>query len=158
MYPADIPEYNGSMSANNAYLLVLEPEYDSTGCENWTTRKLSMSDMTMADKNNVATLDKVGTNFAVPTGGVVGAYVNHNGVPELASKDGHEAQFLIIGTNFIDNQSYMIATAGVVRLPDDRHEYLVGRTYYLGSNGVPTTEQTKQKLFNVLDKQRIIVY
>ena len=52
----------------------------------------------------------------------------------------------------------MIATAGVVRLPDDRHEYLVGRTYYLGSNGVPTTEQTKQKLFSVLDKQRIIVY
>ena len=33
MYPADIPEYNGSMSANNAYFLVLEPEYDSTGCE-----------------------------------------------------------------------------------------------------------------------------
>lgn len=158
MYPNDFPEYDGSLVDPNAYLVVVTSETEY-GDKIWNTTKLSLADLHGSGGNgNTASVDKIKTNYEVPTGGVLAAYMDRHGVPRLASKSGTDSQFLIIGTDTLDFQSYQIATPGVLRLPQDGHNYIIGKVYYLGENGVPTTEPGSQKLFSVLDKNRIIVY
>lgn len=158
MFPQDFPEYNGSIYNDEAYLVIVEPTYDIAGVKNWVTKKITLADLFSTERTNLASIEKLGTDYPVPTDGALAAYMTRTGVPELADKDGHESQFLLVGTDHLDHQSYLIATPGVVTMPAPGHNYTVGKTYYLGSGGVPTTEITKQKLFTALDKQRLIVY
>ena len=65
--------------------------------------------------------------------------------------------FLIIGRNKSDDTLYDIVVDGIFKF-DAGHEYVVGYTYYLGLLGQPTTEDTGQPLFDVLDKTKIRVH
>lgn len=158
MFPQDFPEYTGSTQDPNSFLVLVEPTFDEAGVESYVTKKISLAKLNSTERGNLTSIDKMGTEYPVPTDGALAAYMTKTGVPELADKDGHEAQFLLVGTDSFDAQSYLIATPGVVQMPAPGHRYIVGKTYYLGPDGVPTTEITKQKLFTALDRQRLIVY
>ena len=67
------------------------------------------------------------------------------------------AQFLVLGKNASDPEKYDIIVDGIYSFPNG-HEYVIGYTYYLGLLGQPTTEDTGQTLFTVLDRNKIRVH
>lgn len=157
MFPVDFPDYELKTDSRKAYIVVVRPEFDKDGCESWTTERISLAQLNSGEKGNMTTIDKVNTNYPVPTDGVLAGYIDRQGVPRLAERGGKKATFLFIGTDYIDNQDYLIASQGITQLPNNKHNYALGKTYYLGENGVPTTDDCGQELFSVLDHGKIII-
>lgn len=158
MFPHEIPEYTGPITSEKAFIPVVVEEYSNVGEIGYNTKRLSLKALQSTEYGNLATIDKVGTNYPVPTDGVLAGYMDRNGVPRLATKDGHQSQFLLVGTDYINSDEYLIASPGIVRLPGAGHNYIVGKTYYLGTDGNVSTTEGSQRLFSVIDKSRIIVY
>lgn len=108
----------------------------------------------------MATIAGNGAIITVPDGQVRAGYV-YNNLPNdirLAdTDDGTKPMFLILGKNAEDPEKYDIIVDGIYRF-NSGHEYVVGYTYYLGLLGQPTTEDTGQPLFDVLDSNKIRVH
>lgn len=111
-------------------------------------------------KSNMTTINGNGSSIVVPDGQLRAGYVYNNTPNDIRladSEDNLPAQFLIIGKNTSDPTKYDIVVDGIYTFLNG-HEYVVGYTYYLGLLGQPTTEDTGQPLFYVLDRNKIRVH
>lgn len=94
----------------------------------------------------------------------VRAGYTYNNTPNdmrLAGFDSHKAQYLILGKDDTIVGNYIIQGSGFYTFVGG-HEYIPGYTYYLGLDGIPTTDSSyhdgaRQKLFEVVDKSTILI-
>ena len=110
--------------------------------------------------SNLATLKGNGATITVPDKQVRAGFVYNNTPNDIRLADIDDEtvpQFLILGRNVSDNTMYDVVVEGIYKF-SGTHDYVVGYTYYLGLLGQPTTENTGQPLFDVLDKYRIKVH
>lgn len=78
--------------------------------------------------------------------------VGGTGIMEYADAS-HVAQFLAIGEQ---TGQMLCISHGILNLPN--HEFILGANYYVGPNGVPTTDdQYDQLLFTVVSHNKILV-
>lgn len=108
---------------------------------------------------NITTLPGNGASITVPEGQVRAGYIYNNQPNDIRladSDDGTKAMFLILGKNATDPEQYDVLVDGIYKFAGG-HEYVIGYTYYLGLLGQPTTEDTGQPLFDVLDRNKIRV-
>ena len=69
------------------------------------------------------------------------------------------AQFLVLAKDTDVTGNYIVQSSGSYTFTNG-HEYIVGKDYYLGADGFPTTERpdtNAQKLFSVLDSMTIMI-
>ena len=114
----------------------------------------------VGNNGNVITLAGNGATITVPEKQVRGGFVYNNTPNDIRLADIDDdtvPQFLILGRNAQDQSAYDVVADGVYKF-GGAHDYVVGYTYYLGLLGQPTTENTGQPLFDVLDKYRIKVH
>ena len=79
--------------------------------------------------------------------------VGGTGIMEYADAD-HEAQFLAIGEQA--GQMLCIST-GVLNFPEG-HDYILAANYYVGEDGLPTTDDASgQLLFTVISRTKILI-
>lgn len=159
----DIPTWGEDLLPESAQLLMFVTEQDQA-CGKYLpfVYRLPASFLapTSGSGNNVTTISGNGATIVVPTNQVRAGYVYNNSPNDirLADSDGGAApQFLILGQNTSDTSMYDIVVDGIYKFPAG-HEYVVGYTYYLGLLGQPTTENTGQPLFDVLDSNKIRVH
>lgn len=79
----------------------------------------------------------------------------------LANITGKKAQYIILKQNENDAESYLLQGSGFYTFPST-HSYYAGYSYYLGSNGLPTTDDSfiagkRQHLFEVIDNRTILI-
>ena len=159
----DIPVWGEDTLPQSARLLMMVTEKDQQ-CGGYYpfAYQLPASFLTPigGNKSNMATIAGNGAIITVPDGQVRAGYV-YNNLPNdirLAdTDDGTKPMFLILGKNTEDPEKYDIIVDGIYRF-NSGHEYVVGYTYYLGLLGQPTTEDTGQPLFDVLDSNKIRVH
>ena len=112
------------------------------------------------NSSNMTTLDGNGATITVPDRQVRAGFIYNNSPNDIRLadiEDGNKAMFLILGQNASDNTKYDIVVDGIYKF-NAGHDYVVGYTYYLGLLGQPTTEDTGQPLFDVLDHNKIRVH
>ena len=159
----DIPVWGEDLLPQSAQLLMFVTEKDQQ-CGQYMPfiYKLPAGFLSPASgqHSNMTTLDGNGASITVPEGQVRAGFV-YNNTPNdirLADTDDHtKPQFLILGKNTSDESKYDVVVDGIYKFPNG-HEYVPGYTYYLGLLGQPTTENTGQPLFDVLDKYKISVH
>lgn len=159
----DIPVWGEDLLPQSATLLMLVTEQDQQ-CGKYLpfAYKLPASFITPSagNKSNMTTLAGNGATIIVPEGQVRAGFVYNNTPNDIRladSDDQTKPQFLILGKNAADESMYDVVVDGIYKF-DGGHEYVVGYTYYLGLLGQPTTEDTGQPLFDVLDKTKIRVH
>lgn len=159
----DIPVWGEDLLPQSATLLMLVTEQDQE-CGKYLpfAYKLPASFITPSagSKSNMTTLAGNGATIIVPEGQVRAGFVYNNTPNDIRladSDDQTKPQFLILGKNAADESMYDVVVDGIYKF-DGGHEYVVGYTYYLGLLGQPTTENTGQPLFDVLDKNKIRVH
>lgn len=159
----DIPVWGEDLLPQSAQLLMFVTEKDKQ-CGQYLpfVYKLPAGFLAPAtgQHSNVTTLDSNGSPINVPESQVRAGYVYNNTPHDIRladSDDGTKAQFLILGRNASDAGKLDVIVDGIYKFPNG-HEYVVGYTYYLGLLGQPTTEDTGQPLFDVLDKYKINVH
>lgn len=97
--------------------------------------------------DNVIALEPNNTALEVPENQVRAGYVQNTGntiVMQYANAN-HSAVFLMLGKV---TDMMLVQNTGFVHIPEG-HQYVIGQQYYLGEDGVPTTDSsiTGQKLF-----------
>lgn len=121
---------------------------------------LRMLRPSMESEANVYTVAKNGAvfDYDVNPYTVIAAYVDDGELHTVkkADKNGHKAFFLVLSDDPTDPAAYRVISSGPYKFVDG-HDYIIGKTYYLGEDGQPTTEVTNQKLFDVIDVMRIDV-
>lgn len=94
----------------------------------------------------------------------VRAGYTYNNTPNdirLASKSGKKAQYIILKQDENDAVNYILQGSGFYTFPST-HAYFTGYSYYLGTNGMPTTDSSftqgkRQHLFEVIDQRTILI-
>lgn len=159
----DIPVWGEDLIPQSAQLLMFVTEKDKQ-CGQYLpfVYKLPMNFLSPSSgkHSNLTTLDGNGGTVVVPEGQVRAGFVYNNSPNDIRLADSEDklpAQFLILGKNSSDESKYDVIVDGIYTFPSG-HEYVVGYTYYLGLLGQPTTENTGQPLFTVLDKYKINVH
>lgn len=159
----DIPVWGEELLPQSATLLMLVTEQDQQ-CGQYMpfAYKLPASFLAPASgtKSNITTLAGNGATIIVPEGQVRAGYVYNNTPNDIRladSDDQTKPMFLILGKNASDESMYDVIVDGIYKF-DAGHEYVIGYTYYLGLLGQPTTEDTGQPLFDVLDRNKIRVH
>lgn len=159
----DIPVWGEDTLPDSAQLLMFVTE-KSKQCGKYLPfcYKLPASFLSPASgaNSNMTTLDGNGATIVVPDRQVRAGFVYNNSPNDIRladTDDGTKAQFLILGQNTSDNTKYDIIVDGIYKF-NSGHDYVVGYTYYLGLLGQPTTEDTGQPLFDVLDRNKIRVH
>lgn len=159
----DIPVWGEELLPQSASVLMFVTEQDQE-CGKYLpfAYKLPASFLAPASGNrsNMTTLAGNGATIIVPDGQVRAGYVYNNTPNDIRladTDDGTKPMFLILGKNKTDESMYDVIVDGIYKF-DAGHEYVVGYTYYLGLLGQPTTENTGQPLFDVLDKTKIRVH
>lgn len=79
----------------------------------------------------------------------------------FASNDGTRAQFILLSKDDTVSGNYLIQGSGFYTFTGG-HNYVPGYTYYLGQNGLPTTDSSfvggyRQHLFEVIDNSTILI-
>lgn len=159
----DIPVWNEDTLPGSAQLLMFVTEQDKQ-CGQFMpfVYRLPAGFLSPSSgaNTNMASLPGNGAEITVPDKQVRAGYVFNNTPNDIRLADVEDEtvpQFLILGKNPVDDSMYDIVVDGIYKFPGV-HEYVVGYTYYLGLLGQPTTEDTGQPLFDVLDKYRIKVH
>ena len=159
----DIPVWGEDLLPASAELLMFVEEQDRQ-CGQYMpfVYRLPASFISPASggKSNVTTLNSNGATITVPEKQLRAAYVYNNTPNDIRladTDDGTKPQFLVIGKNSSDPEQYDVVVDGIYKFPNG-HEYVIGYTYYLGLLGQPTTEDTGQPLFDVLDRNKIRVH
>lgn len=159
----DIPVWGEELLPQSASLLMFVTEQDKQ-CGKYLPfcYKLPASFLSPSSGSatNITTLAGNGATLTIPDGQVRAGFVYNNTPNDIRladTDDGTKPMFLILGRNAADTSMYDIVTDGIYKFPGG-HEYVVGYTYYLGLLGQPTTEDTGQPLFDVLDKNKIRVH
>ena len=159
----DIPVWGEELLPQSAQLLMFVTEQDKQ-CGQYMPfcYKLPAGFLSPASgqKSNMTTINGNGGTITVPDGQVRAAYVYNNTPNDIRladSGDSLPAQFLVLGKNTADPEKYDIIVDGIYTFPNG-HQYIIGYTYYLGLLGQPTTEDTGQPLFYVLDRNKIRVH
>lgn len=110
------------------------------------------------NNDNVTGIEINNSAITVPENQVRAGYVaNEPGANIMRYADAsHPAVFLMLG-EYTDNVM-RIQNTGFVNIPEG-HQYLVGATYYVGTNGEPVTDAsiTGQKLFKPLSDTKLAV-
>lgn len=110
------------------------------------------------NNDNVTGIEINNSAITVPENQVRAGYVaNEPGANIIRYADAsHPAVFLMLG-EYTDNVM-RIQNTGFVNIPEG-HQYLVGATYYVGTNGEPVTDAsiTGQKLFKPLSDTKLAV-
>ena len=159
----DIPVYDGDTLPSSASLLMFVTEKDLQ-CGKYLpfVYKLPTTFLSPASGQhaNMTTIAGNGATIIVPDRQVRAAYVYNNSPNDIRladTDDGTTPMFLVLGKNTSDPERYDIVVDGIYKFPNG-HEYVIGYTYYLGLLGQPTTENTGQPLFDVLDRDKIRVH
>lgn len=159
----DIPVWGEELLPQSATLLMLVTEQDQE-CGKYLpfAYQLPTSFLSPAsgNKSNMTTLSGNGATITVPDGQVRAGFVYNNSPNDIRLADTDDntvPMFLILGKNSSDESKYDVIVDGIYKF-DSGHEYVVGYTYYLGLLGQPTTEDTGQPLFDVLDSNKIRVH
>ena len=159
----DMPVWGEDTLPESATLVMMVTEQDQR-CGKYLpfAYKLPASFLAPASGNmsNMTTLDGNGATIIVPEGQVRAGFVYNNTPNDIRladTDDGTKPQFLILGVNKSDTTKYDVIVDGIYKF-NSGHEYVIGYTYYLGLLGQPTTEDTGQPLFDVLDRNKIRVH
>lgn len=159
----DIPVWGEETLPNDSSLLMFVTEKSQT-CGKYLpfAYKLPASFLSPSSGNssNMTTLDGNGAAITVPDRQVRAGFIYNNSPFDIRLadiEDGNKAMFLILGQNASDNTKYDIVVDGIYKF-NAGHDYVIGYTYYLGLLGQPTTEDTGQPLFDVLDRNKIRVH
>lgn len=112
---------------------------------------------------NTYSLPGKGFNESWPVNQVRAAYV-YNNTPNdirLASISGTRAQFLLLEKDKTVAGNYIIQGSGFYTFVGG-HNYVPGYTYYLGEDGLPTTDSSftggvRQHLFEAIDSSTILI-
>lgn len=161
----NMPIYEMPELPQEAYLMMLGSTYvEAYGCNVLAGFRLPINRLVPGGdfQPNVYSLDGKGFMYNVPANKVVPAYVR-NGNEDIAlaqsTSEDKLAQFLIIANDTVNEGHFLVQTSGIYRFKNG-HNYAVGKNYYLGATGFPTTERPSknaQKLFSVLDKTTIAI-
>lgn len=110
------------------------------------------------NNDNVTDIEINNSAITVPENQVRAGYVaNEPGANIVRYADAsHPAVFLMLG-EYMDNVM-RIQNTGFVNIPEG-HQYLVGATYYVGTNGEPVTDAsiTGQKLFIPISNTKLAI-
>jgi hypothetical protein len=110
------------------------------------------------NNDNVIGIEINNSAITVPENQVRAGYVaNEPGANIVRYADAnHPAVFLMLG-EYMDNVM-RIQNTGFVNIPEG-HQYLVGATYYVGTNGEPVTDAsiTGQKLFIPISNTKLAI-
>lgn len=111
-----------------------------------------------ANNDNVIGIEINNSAITVPENQVRAGYVaNEPGANIVRYADAsHPAVFLMLG-EYMDNVM-RIQNTGFVNIPEG-HQYIVGATYYAGTNGEPVTDAsiTGQKLFIPISNTKLAI-
>lgn len=110
------------------------------------------------NNDNVTDIEINNSAITVPENQVRAGYVaNEPGANIVRYADAsHPAVFLMLG-EYMDNVM-RIQNTGFVNIPEG-HQYIVGATYYVGTNGEPVTDAsiTGQKLFIPISNTKLAI-
>ena len=161
-----LPIYEKQRLPEEAYLIMLGKTWvEAYGCDILAGYRLPISRLTPGGsfQPNVYSLAGNGFNQEIPVNKVVPAYVystSPNDIRVASSNDKTTlAQFLIVAKDSNISGNYNVQSNGVYTFING-HDYIVGKTYYLGKDGYPTTERpdtNAQQLFTVLDNTSIMI-
>lgn len=111
-----------------------------------------------ANNDNVIALAINNEGIEVPESQVRAGYIkNEVGMPTMQyAGASHPARFLMIGKH-ADNLM-RVQNTGFVNIPEG-HQYIIDAVYYVGENGVPTTDDsiTGQKLFVPVSNTKLAI-
>lgn len=159
----EIPVWEKDELPEKAHVIMIAKQYVARyGCEVDAWYRLPISRLKGSALNSplATTIRGGGLNIAISPTKVVPAYISQTEPNEVRratpSNPSTFAKFLIVAK---DNADYIVQSNGVYHFPEG-HGYLVGRTYYLGEDGTPSTlkpaqPEKVQKLFYVLNSNTI---
>lgn len=165
--PADnLPIFEQPSLPEETYLLAIINTYvEAYGCKIPAGYRIPLARLSAGGnfQPNTYSLAGNGFNQEIPVNKVVPGYVyttSPNDIRVASSADQTTfAKFLILAKDSNVTGNYLVQSSGIYSFTNG-HEYVVGKDYYLGENGLPTTERpdtNAQKLFTVLDKTTIMI-
>ena len=162
----ELPVYEKASLPDEAYLMMLAKTYvEAYGCNILAGYRLPISRLTPGGtfQPNTYSLAGNGYNQEIPVNKVVPAYVYSTSPNDIRTASANDsttlAQFLIIGKDSNVSGNYLVQSNGMYTFTNG-HSYIIGKDYYLGTDGFPTTERpdtNAQKLFSVLDASTIMI-
>lgn len=161
-----IPVWGESKVPADSYLIMMTNVYvEQYGCKIPAAYRLPISRLTPGStlQSNTYSLAGNGFNQEIPVNKVVPAYVYSTSPNDIRVANSSDkttlAQFLILTKDTDVTGNYIVQSSGSYTFTNG-HEYIVGKDYYLGADGFPTTERpdtNAQKLFSVLDSTTIMI-
>lgn len=162
----ELPVYDGTNLPAESYFLLVAKTYIPKLNDNLEVGyRFKASDLGKINVDAVVTTNPLqivlaggGYTDNVPTHQVVPARMNGVTIAKAnSSKADNQAQFLIVSK--ASASDYLVQSTGVLTFKDG-HDYIVGKDYYLGLDGTPTTQQVgdyPQKLFTALSTKDIMI-
>lgn len=161
-----IPVWGESKVPVDSYLIMMANVYvEQYGCKIPAAYRLPISRLTPGStlQSNTYSLAGNGFNQEIPVNKVVPAYVYSTSPNDIRVANSSDkttlAQFLVLTKDTDVTGNYIVQSSGSYTFANG-HEYIVGKDYYLGADGFPTTERpdtNAQKLFSVLDSTTIMI-
>ena len=152
-YPVDTIE-----SLPDYFLTVRTATSEATGNTLYSlTRTPAGKIFPQGNMDNIVALEPNNTALEVPENQVRAGYVQNTGntiVMQYADAN-HSAVFLMLGKV---TDMMLVQNTGFVHIPEG-HQYVIGQQYYLGEDGVPTTDSTVtgQRLFVPVSTTKLAV-
>lgn len=161
-----IPVWGEAKVPADSYLIMMTNVYvEQYGCKVPAAYRLPISRLTPGStfQSNTYSLAGNGFNQEIPVNKVVPAYVYSTSPNDIRVANSSDkttlAQFLVLAKDTDVTGNYIVQSSGSYTFTNG-HEYIVGKDYYLGADGFPTTERpdtNAQKLFSVLDSMTIMI-
>lgn len=161
-----IPVFGEARIPSDAYLIMMAETYvEAYGCKIPAAYLLPINRLTPGAtlQSNTYSLAGNGFNQEIPSDKVVPAYVYSTAPNDIRIANSSDkttlAQFLILAKDTDVTGNYIVQSSGSYTFTNG-HSYIVGKDYYLGADGFPTTERpdtNAQKLFSVLDSMTIMI-
>lgn len=165
--PADqLPTFDKAKLPAETYALILASTYvEAYGCNILAPYRLSINRLTSNGtlQPNVYSLAGNGFNQTIDINKVAPGYVYSTSPNDIRVASANDkttlAQFIILSKDSNISGNYYVQSSGAYTFTNG-HEYVIGKDYYLGADGYPTTERpdtNAQKLFTVLDSTTIMI-
>ena len=162
----DVPTWEESSLPAEGYLLMAAVQKDQQCGKNMPyLYHLPLGKVTPGSSFQANTYYLNGNGFDEnwPVNQVRAGYTYNNTPNDIrfASISGKPAQYVLLKRDDNNQTDYAIQGSGFYTFPST-HSYYVGYSYYLGQNGVPTTDSSfvggkRQHLFEVIDQRTILV-
>lgn len=162
----DVPTWGKTVLPDEGYLLMAAVQKDQQCGRNLPfLYHLPLKMITPGGTFQTNTYSKAGYGFSQewPADQVRAGYTYNNQPFDIrfATRGEKNAQYLLLEKDDTVSGNYIIQGSGFYTFPAG-HNYVQGYSYYLGDNGVPTTDTSfingsRQHLFEVIDPLTILV-